>query len=69
MVDGEGLGAGRRRGLMAIMEWMRGVDTISLKGRGGRVAGRSGRIGGGGSRGQVVGRRAVGRSDSSKKVR
>jgi hypothetical protein len=49
---------------VAIMEWMRAADTISLRDRGGREAGRSGRIGGGESRGLIAGRRDVGRSDS-----
>lgn len=55
-------GAGHLRGLMkeAIMEWMRAVDTISLRGPGGREAGRSGRIGVGGNRDLVTGRRGVG---------
>lgn len=60
MVVSKDLGAGRRRGLMAIavtiMEWTRVVDTISLRGRGGRVGGRIGRIGDGGSRDLSVGR-------------
>lgn len=68
MVVSEDLGAVRHRGLMArvmaIMEWMRAVDTTNRRGRGGRVAGRSGRTGGGGNRVLVVGRRVVGRSDS-----
>jgi hypothetical protein len=48
---------------VAIMEWMRAADTISLRDRGGREAGRSGRIGGGDSRDLVMGRRSVVRSD------
>ena len=58
-------GADRLRGLMkeAIMEWMRAVDTISLRDRGGREAGRSGRIGVGGNRDLVTGRRAVGENE------
>ena len=68
MAGSEVRGAGRRRGLMAramkIMESMRVVDTINLKRRGGKEAGRSGRTGGGGSRGLVMDRRVAGRSDS-----
>lgn len=59
------LGGDRRLGLMkvVIMGWMRVVDTISLRGRGGREEDRSGRIGGGEGRGLVMGRRIAGRSD------
>ena len=65
MADSEGLGVGLLRGLMkvAIMELMRGVGTISLRGRGGREEGRSGRIGVGEGRGLVTGRRIAGISD------
>jgi len=45
MVGSRDLGAVRLRGRRAIMEWMRAAGTTNLKGRGGRVAGRSGRIG------------------------
>jgi hypothetical protein len=70
MEGSKDLGADRLRGLMAvamaIMEWMRVVDTTSLKGRGGREVGRSGRIGDGESRDLVMGRRGVGRSEALK---
>ena len=68
MVGLEGLGAGRLRGLMIVttMEWTRVVDTMSLRGPGGREAGRSGRIGDGENRGLVAGRRVVGQSDPSR---
>jgi hypothetical protein len=66
MVGSKGLGADHLRGLMVMvtMEWMRAVDTISLRGRGGREVGRSGRIGDEESQGLVMGRRrSVGRID------
>jgi hypothetical protein len=71
MVGSKGLGADHLRGLMAvataITEWMRVVDTISLRGRGGREADRSGRTGDGESWGLAMGRRrSVGRSDLSR---
>lgn len=67
MADSGALGAVRLRGLttVAIMGWMRVVDTISLRDLGGREADRSGRNGDGGSRGLVTGRGIVGKSDSS----